>query len=948
VKARRGSRLTAITCGGAIPETGLFTVIVEPQEVMVGTLDEDFAVESNRGDIILLGTTSWQIKRIESARGRVIVEDAHAAPPSVPFWRGEAPARSKELSHFVSELRQKIADMLTANDSSRAIAWLQKEGGLDVSGAEQLVNYIREGQTVLGAVPTQDTFIAERFFDEAGGMQLIIHAPLGARINKAWGLALRKCFCRSFNFELQAAATDDGLTISLAEQHSFPLADVFQFLSPQSIKQVLTQAVLQSPLFTTRFRWTATRALALVRFRHGKKVPPNIQRMLADDLLAAVFPDAAACQDNLGGRDIELPDHPLIHETMKDVLSSALDLEGLIAVLHGIRQGKIRCLSVDTPIPSLFSHEILNANPYAFLDDAPLEERRARAVEMRRVLPDSVLQEVGKLDSQAVIDVQQEAWPDIRNSDELHDLLQTLIAYPVAQDEPWQRYFAELKVAGRVGLASYQDKQFWLAVEKVKTFMAIYPEAILQQTLIEIEQPTPGQEEAILIMLRGWLMHLGPTTNNEFRERLGLSTAEIETALLKLESTGFILRGHFRSLSNGTEWCERRLLARIHRRTQGRLRKEIAPVTARDFMRFLANWQHITSETKLRGELGLLEIIKQLQGFELPANAWESQIFAKRMQDYDPDMLDRLCLMGVIGWGRISPHAALLQEGALLTNRSDSLPNKRRVIPTSITPMTFFVREESQWMKRQHSPIDGNLKGLSAIAKAIHAYLNTRGASFFTDIVHGVGHLKTEVENGLWELVAAGLVSADGFDNLRALIDPRRRLHKSARRRGRFHRERVSHSSGRWALLHTDEFVNDSERIEAASFLLLKRYGVIFRDLLAREKNMPRWHELLPVLRRLEDRGEIRGGRFVSDFRGEQFALPYAVSSLRAMRKEKYAREEVANQQVSDHEQLKQPANLANEALTISAVDPLNLVGIILPGERVSAISGKMVILLSH
>ncbi|RDI42602.1 DEAD/DEAH box helicase [Aquicella lusitana] len=441
VKPRRGIRMTAIMNGGAIPENGLFTVIAEPNNVMVGTLDEDFAVESNRGDIILLGTTSWQIKRIESAAGRVLVENAHGAPPSVPFWRGEAPARTDELSWYVSDLRQKLNDRLPNAEishedikkhpkSSAAIAWLKKHCGLDTAGAEQLIDYLVQGRAILGAVPTQQTVIAERFFDEGGGMQLIIHAPFGARINKAWGLALRKRFCRSFNFELQAAATDNGLNIALAEQHSFPLTDVFQFLHPHSTKEVLTQAVLQAPLFTTRWRWTATRSLALVRFRYGKKIPPNIQRMLSDDLLAAVFPDAAACQDNLGGRDIELPDHPLINEAIKDTLTEALDLDGFLSVLNGIGNGSIQCLAIDTPVPSPFSHEILNANPYAFLDDAPLEERRARAVEMRRILPESVLQEAGKLDQAAIDEVQREVWPDIRNADELHDLLQTLIAFP--------------------------------------------------------------------------------------------------------------------------------------------------------------------------------------------------------------------------------------------------------------------------------------------------------------------------------------------------------------------------------------------------------------------------------------------------------------------------------------------------------------------------------------
>lgn len=931
LKARRGSRLTAITSGGAIPDNGLFTVIAEPQGVMVGTLDEDFAVESNRGDIILLGTTSWIVRRVESAAGRVLVEDAQGASPSVPFWRGEAPARTQELSAQVSNLRQKISDMLPTKSPPitsvhrspeviLALEWLKEHCGLEDSGAAQLLEYVRQGRAVLGAVPTQRTVIAERFFDEAGGMQLIIHAPFGARINKAWGLALRKRFCRSFNFELQAAATDDGLNIALAEQHSFPLADVFNFLHPNSIKEVLTQAVLQSPVFTTRWRWDATRALALVRFRNGKKVPPNIQRMLSDDLLAAVFPDAAACQDNLGGRDIELPDHPIINEAMKDALNEALDLDGLVTVLKDIMSGEIQCLAVDTPLPSLFSHEILNANPYAFLDDAPLEERRARAVEMRRVLPESVLQEIGRLDPAAIDEVQQQAWPDIRNADELHDVLQTFVALPQEFDlgdhrkkpSTWQLFFDELCANGRVALAKINDKTFWVPAEKTKTFKAIYPHAVFDQVLTNIEQQEPEQFDALIVMLRGWMHHVGPTTAPTLCHLLGLQLSQVDTALLKLESTGLILRGQFKATEAVTQWCERRLLARIHRLTLGRLRKEIAPVTTAEFIRWLLKWQHLTPGTQLRGEQGLLEIIKQLQGFEIPAKVWERQIFAKRMIDYDKSLLDRLCLSGAIGWGRLSPHPATAQDTAEIEGS-----HKKRVLPTSIAPITFFVREESEWMPGHGRGLNEEDLGLSHVAKGIYQFLQARGASFFPDIVRGVGYLNAQVETGLWELVTAGLLTADSFDNLRSLIDPRRRLDK------RHRRAQHRYSSGRWTLLYTDEPIDITKQLEATCWLLLKRYGVVFRDLLAREKNIPRWRELLITFRRLEDRGEIRGGRFVSGFLGEQFALPYAVESLRAMRK-----------QEAD-----------GEIITISAVDPINLVGIILPGAKVAAVSNKKVVL---
>lgn len=923
VKARRGSRLTAITSGGAIPENGLFTVIAEPNGVMVGTLDEDFAVESNRGDIILLGSTSWKIRRIESPTGRVIVEDAHGASPSVPFWRGEAPGRTIELSLRVGELRQKINDMLPMSciptdsvknqpDAEKAINWLKVYCGLDDSAAEQAAEYILQGRAVLGAIPTQDTIIAERFFDEAGGMQLIIHAPFGARINKAWGLALRKCFCRSFNVELQASATDNGINIGLTEQHSFPLADVFAFLHPNTIKDILVQAVLQSPLFATRWRWDAGRSLALVRFRNGKKVPPNILRMLSEDLLAAVFPDAAACQDNLAGRDIELPDHPLINEAMKDSLSEALDLEGLVTILTKITNKEINCIAVETSVPSQFSHEILNANPYAFLDDAPLEERRARAVEMRRMLPQSVVQDIGRLDLAAIEEVQKQSWPDIRNADELQDMLQTFVAFPAGISEyqdsvlQWKNFFDKLVITGRAGTATIENKTYWYSVEKAKTFSTIYPEAILHSILQDIEVKPLQREEGILSMVRGWMLYIGPTTSLELSQMLSLPLTEVDYALIILETSGLILRGNFKTIDQ-QEWCERRLLARIHRLTLGRLRKEIEPVTAAQFVRWLLTWQHLAAGTQLKGEQGLLEIISQLQGFEISARAWERDIFAKRVSDYDSSVLDRLCLMGVIGWGRFS---------SPLSNTTVTVQDKR-IIPTSVAPITFFVRENSQWMSLIPSfSNEEELIGLSHPAKSIYFYLQKNGASFFTDIAQNNSYLKSEVEKGLWELVTMGLTTADGFDNLRSLIDPRRRL-------GRKGRHRVSHqySAGRWSLLKTVTLPGETQKNEAICWLLLKRYGVVFRDLLLREKIVTRWRDLLIVFRRLEARGEIRGGRFVSGFLGEQFALPYAVKSLRAIRK-KEASEEI---------------------ITLSAVDPLNVVGTIIPGMRIPAVSRNKV-----
>ncbi|HEV3419335.1 MAG TPA: DEAD/DEAH box helicase [Candidatus Acidoferrum sp.] len=937
VRARRGSRLAAITSGGAIPENSLYSVIAQPEGAVIGTVDEDFAVESIAGDIMLLGNTSWRIRRVSS--GSVLVEDAQGAPPTIPFWRGEAPARTDELSRHVSELREKISSFVSsaASDSNGqlttdaivAVTWLKRECGLDDAGAEQAVEYVVNGRAVLGAVPTQTTVIAERFFDESGGMQLVIHAPFGGRINKAWGLALRKRFCRSFNFELQAAATDNGLNISLSEQHSFPLADVFHFLHPNSARSVLEQAALASPLFTTRWRWDAGRALALLRFRGGKKVPPNIQRMRADDLLAAVFPEQQACPENLAAGDINIPAHPLVREVMKDVLTEAMDVEGLVRVLQDIASGAIKCLAVDTPVSSPFSHEILNANPYAYLDDAPLEERRARAVEMRRVLPDAVLGEIGRLDPAAIANVCDEAWPDVRDAEELHDALLTLIALPVGDKgrqgnsrlnatmdnvlPAWTPFFERLVGDRRAGIAHAGGQAYWVAAERVHTFMPVFPSATFDVAPPDVESLAVSREDALLAFLKGWTTHSGPVTTSQLSNLLKVPASDIEKALLCLESSGAVLRGKFagegldETSSGSTEWCERRLLARIHRLTLGWLRKEIQSVTPAQFMNWLLSWQHVSPGTQLQGERGTLEAIRQVQGFEAPANSWERQILQRRIADFDPKMLDQLCLTGAVGWGRLSPHPATL---VAVTD------GKRRVIPTSVAPITFFVREEADWMIPRRESGDVQPTGLGADAGAVLQFLRQRGASFFADIVRGTAKLKAEVETALWELVAAGLLTADGFDNLRALIDPKRR---SGQGSGRTSRPR--HSAGRWSVLYSGDAHDRARALEATCWMLLHRYGIVFRELLTRETILPKWRELLITLRRLEDRGAIRGGRFVSGFLGEQFALPVAVESLRAKRKQ----------------------SPSGEVTTISAADPLNLIGIVVPGERVPANSGKVV-----
>ncbi|HWZ50546.1 MAG TPA: hypothetical protein VNW54_03700, partial [Granulicella sp.] len=933
---RRGARMTAIANGGSIPDTALFNVILQPEDIQIATLDEHFAVDSSPGDVVLLGNTSWRIQRIEAA-GRVLVEDAHGAPPSVPFWFGEAPQRTAVLSDGVAELREEIS-ALTPNltphhlglasgawdsELSAAIEWLKDTCGVCTSGARQLIAYIVHGRAVLGAVPSKTTLIAERFFDEGGGMQLILHAPFGGRLNKAWGLALRKRFCRGFNFELQAAATDNGINIALAEQHSFPLSDVFQFLTEHTAKELLEQAAIASPIFKTRWRWAANRSLQLLRMSKGKRIAPQIQRTRSEDLLASVFPQAAACFETLVG-DIQIPDHPLVDEVMKDVLQEAMDLEGFIEVLRGIQSGAIRCLAIDTPVPSVFAHELLNANPYAFLDEAGLEERRARAVNLRGSLPASVLEQPGKLDPAAIATVRRELWPDLRDEHELHDLLHSLVVLPLcyleeeqgAATRHWPHFFQRLSDSGRAHTIDCAGQPCWVATERLPYAAALYQQATDVVT----------KESASKQCVQGWLQILGPVTAQAFAVRLALDPASVYQAFLAMEMQGLLMRGAFEhpatTVDHQIEWCERRILQRIHRLTLGTLRKQVEAVSPAVFMRWLLGWQHLTPQSQLSGEEGVLEALRQLEGFEAPAVEWERTLLPARVAHYDPRWLDALCLSGAVGWGRISPHPAWsLGDGAA----------PRRVIPTNAAPITFYLRESADWLPQalaEQCVEEAKLTAaLSPEALQVRALLQQRGACFANDLQRIASLTRPQTQQALWELATAGLAAADGFDQLRMMMDPRRKNASSSSER------KTRSSAGRWSLLSeelhaaptsapnpTEQARRTDAALESAARMLLARYGVLFRDLLARESNAPKWRDLLNILRRLEARGEVRGGRFVSGFGGEQFALPQAVDSLRAARHQ-----------------------TSGQIVTVAAADPMNLTGIAVPGERVPSVPGKQV-----
>jgi ATP-dependent helicase Lhr and Lhr-like helicase len=871
-RARRGARLAALTSGGAIPELGDFRVIAEPDETVLGTVNEDWAVESMAGDVFLLGTHSWRIRRVEPGTVRVV--DAQGAPPSVPFWLGEAPGRTRELSEEVSALRLAVAE----RTPDLAIHWLERECGIGRAAAETITSYLHAGLAALGAVPTTDTIILERFFDEAGGMQLVGHAPFGARVNRAFGLALRKRFCVTFDFELQAAASDNAILLSLGPQHSFPLERVPKFLASPTVEQVVRQAVLTAPLFQSRWRWNLNTSLTVLRMRGGRKNPPAIQRMEADDLMAAVFPTLAACQENVAPGPLEIPDQPLVRQTLEDCLHEAMDIDGLRELVAGIETGRIKVLVRDTTEPSVLAHEILNGQPYTYLDDAPLEERRSRQVRVPRGLPVDA-RDLARLDPEAIERVREQVRPDPRDADELHDLLMTL--YVMRPEPQWLPWFDELSSLGRAGKVG----AFWCATERRAA----------------VSHPDDGVTAE---MLRGHLDVRGPSTPAELAAATGM---DVTMALVRLEEEGFALRGRFTDPDGAEQWCARRVLTRIHAYTRQRQRREIEPVTARDFMRFLLRWQHVAPGTQREGSRGVLAVIEQLQGFELAAGAWERSVLPARVTGYRREWLDEVCLAGDVVWGRLSLRDSPLPSSGLSPSRA--------------TPITLTIRDDLPWLLLAvRGAACPQPPGPGRTGEVIEA-LAERGALFQSDLVSLTRRLPTEIEDALWDGVARGMVTADGFRAVRSLFGHRAAAAAPGRRLRRAG-SGVARTGGRWSLLPPALADCDPDELaEAVAEQLVVRWGVVFRDLLVRENLAVPWREVLWAFRRMEARGTVRGGRFVAGFSGEQFAHPDAVEALRLVRK----------------------APLTGETIRLSAADPLNLTGIVLPGPRIPAIATNAV-----
>ncbi len=905
LRNRRGARLVSITNGGAIPDLFDYDVLLSPQGLTVGNLNEDFAFESLPGDIFQLGNTSYRILKIEP--GKVYVADAHGLPPNIPFWFGEAPGRSDELSFAVARIREQINRLLTkGKDHTRQ--WIEgviKPGS--ISASEQLANYLHIARASMDTLPTQKQIIFERFFDETGDMHFVVHSSFGSRINRAWGLALRKRFCRKFNFELQAAALEDSIILSLGATHSFPLEEVKHYLNSKTVRHILIQALLDAPMFETHWRWNATIALAIQRNRNGKRVPAQFQRNDAEDLIAQIFPDQIACFENIAG-EREVPDHPLVEQTLSDCLNEVMDISGLEKVLRGIESGEIEILTRDLMSPSVLAQEILNARPYAFLDDAPAEERRTLAVKSRRYLDANDVRNLSVLDPAAIEKVKREAWPVIRSADELHDALMVYGYLTAEESDALEGQFITrlINTSRATCIVTLNHVRILVAAEHLETFIALMPDAAIEPQIPVFNANNSVSDELPLVqIIRARLQALGPVSESALAKSLDVKESDVRQALLQLEQQGYVMRGQYSQEEE--QWCERALLARISRYSLNSKRRKTTAVPVSDYLKFLFDW-HGIGEEQSRGADGLFGVLHLLAGFPLNAAAVNSALSC-RLTDYHHELLDQLCASGRFVW--FSPNIA---TNSVKSNNS-----------LSKTPIVILPREDvSYWQSagliNALSPTD-----LSSSAFAIHNFLLEKGASFFVDIVKNTNTLKTQAENALAELIANGLVHSDSFAGLRALATPPSKRPARSRFGRRVNAIKADvDDAGRWNLLEhlykpvkeltEQELRLDYDTLEYFASLYLNRYGVIFKKLLDREPSAPAWRNLFPVLQRLEARGELLGGRFVDGFSGMQFALPEAVAAMRKVSK------------------------LSKTTLSnIAATDPLNLTGTLIPGKRISA-----------
>lgn len=938
VRPRRGAGLVALTNGGAIPDMFDYQVVLDPEDIVVGSLNEDFALEALPGDVFTLGTHAWQLLRIDGLKVRV--RDAQGLSPTIPFWFGEGPGRSHELSEAVSRLRDQVAGALLENSAARVAEELAAEVGIPGAASRQLVAYLDAGLKALGIMPTRTTLVMERFFDEVGDMHVVIHAPFGSRVNRGWGLALRKRFCRSFNFELQAAANEDSIVISLGAVHSFPLQDVYSYLNSNSLRDVLIQALLDAPMFEVRWRWNATRSLAIQRNRSGKRVPPQFQRMDAEDLVAHVFPDQIACFENIQGAR-RIPEHPLVRQTIDDCLTEAMDIAALESLIKSIESDELELVSLDLREPSPFAQEIINARPYAFLDDAPFEERRTNAIRNRSWVDKAEAENFSLLDSDAIALVRAQAWPDVSNAEELHDALLSLafITHEECEAHAYAQLMDRLRADNRVCRVTNTTVDIWIAAERLPLFRVAFPGAAFEP---ELQLPAQllgkdwAREDADREILRGRLEGLGPVTESSLAAQSGLVMGRIQAALVALEVEGFAFQGHFTPVESinqhqnrEREWCERRLLQRIHRYTIEAHRKSIRPVSLQAYMCFLLDLHQVQPVARadtgqplpgLDGQTRLQSSLQLLDGIAAPAAAWEGDILPARIPDYDPGWLDVLCIGGRIAWGRLGQPAA-----------AKSGEDRKRSGPIKSTPLTLARRENLDlWRRlaRQQNQTESPEPGHEATL--ILQDLQRHGASFVGDIQSRTGLLRSQLEQGLAELVSLGRASSDSYTGLRALLTPNDRkpgANSRRRRKALFGIE----DAGRWSLLETpsanvdpkDTQLDDAQ-LERLALIYLQRWGVVFRRVLERESFAPPWRLLLRSLRRLELQGVVRGGHFIAGVGGEQFAFSETVDALRKV-----------GQRINRYEPV---------LVSLAATDPLNLLSLLLPQNKLTRLVSNRVL----
>lgn len=948
VRARRGSNLIALTNGGAIPDMFDYQVVLDPEDTVVGTLNEDFALEAMPGDVFTLGTHSWQLLRIDGLKVRV--RDAQGMPPSIPFWFGEGLGRTLELSESVSRLKNKVSQLLIDDSANAAVQWLAETAELPRSASTQIVEYLQSGMNALGIMPTRENIVMERFFDEVGDMHVVIHSPFGSRLNRGWGLALRKRFCKSFNFELQAAANEDSIVISLGSVHSFPLDEVFRYLQSATVKDVLIQALLDAPMFEVRWRWNATRSLAIQRNRSGKRVPPQFQRMDAEDLIAHVFPDQIACQENLTGRR-DVPNHPLVNQSIHDCLTEAMDIEELTQLIAKIEKQELTLVAKDLREPSPFAQEIINARPYAFLDDAPFEERRTNAIKNRSWSDPGDRADYSLLDADAIARVREEAWPYVCNSDELHDALLGLsyLTQSEFQKHKYSKFAKPLYESNRAVTVQIDDgnRTLIVAAEMLPKFAALFPDILFDIPLPEFLQEQQWEpEEALKEIVRGRLDGIGPLLAADIATELAISETKVNAALLALEVEGFVFQGNYTPTNHSiaavetrpTEWCERRLLQRIHRYTIDAHRKSIKPVSLEVYTQFLFDRHQLkatgdseSSSPALDGQTQLQNTLGLLEGVAAPAAAWESELYPLRVEGYDPGWLDVMCISGKVAWGRYSLPSASQRKLKLEAG------GKRAGGPIKSTPISLVSRQNIDLWQALANVNNNESHGrvLSAVAGKIESDLQEHGASFFDQVQTRTGLLKTQLEEGLAELVGIGRITSDSFTGLRALLTPNSKKPSSHRRRHRTAMFGVE-DAGRWSLLDTFASpvstkpsrhweVLDDEQLERLVAIYLQRWGVLFRFLLERESYAPPWRVLVRVLRTLELRGVIRGGRFVAGVGGEQFAYSETVDELRKGNK------------------AKQTAG-PGKFYSLSATDPLNLLNLVLPNQKLSRLLSNRVL----